>query len=85
MATGTPGVTTCQALSALQAQPGKDLFASDDPDGFAQAVLQLIADRDLQQKIGDAGLRYVRTSHSWAAIASQLVNVYQQALESDSG
>lgn len=85
MATGTPVVTTCQALSALQAQPGKDLFASDDPDGFAQAVLQLIADRDLQQKIGDAGLRYVRTSHSWAAIASQLVNVYQQALESDSG
>src|SRR5215216_1990774 len=55
MATGTPVVTTCQALSALQAQPGKDLFVSDDADGFSEAVLQLIAHRELQQKMGQAG------------------------------
>jgi polysaccharide biosynthesis protein PslH len=85
MATGTPVVTTCQALSALQAQPGKDLFVSDDPDGFSQAVLQLIANRELQQKTGDAGVTYVRTFHSWASIASQLVNIYQQTLDSNSG
>jgi len=81
MATGTPVVTTCQALSALQAQRGQDLFVSDDPDGFSQAVLQLIANRDLQQKTGDAGVKYTRTFHSWASIASQLVNIYQQILD----
>jgi polysaccharide biosynthesis protein PslH len=80
MATGTPVVTTCQALSALQAQPGRDLFVSDDPDGFSQAVLQLLGNRDLQQKTGDAGVTYVRTFHTWASIASQLVNIYQQIL-----
>ena len=85
MATGTPVVTTCQALSALQAQLGKDLFASDDPDGFSQAVLQLIANRDLQQKTGDAAVKYIRTFHSWTSIASQLVNIYQQTLDSSSG
>ena len=85
MATGTPVVTTCRALSALQAQRGKDLFASDDPDGFSQAVLQLIANRDLQHKTGDAGVRYVRTFHSWDSIASQLVNIYQQTLNSRTG
>ena len=84
MATGTPVVTTCQALSALQAQPGKDLFVSDDPDGFSQAVLQLLANRDLQHKTGDAGVTYVRTFHTWASIASQLVNIYQQILDSNS-
>ena len=84
MATGTPVVTTCQALSALQAQPGKDLFASDDPDGFSQAVLQVIANRDLQRKTGDAGLTYIRTFHNWNSIASQLVNIYQQILDSNS-
>jgi glycosyltransferase involved in cell wall biosynthesis len=78
MATGTPVVTTCRALSALQAQPGKDLFVSDDPEGFSQAVLQLLANRDLQHKTGDAGVTYVRTFHTWASIASQLVNIYQQ-------
>jgi len=84
MATGTPIVTTCQALAALQAQPGKDLFVSDDPDGFSQAVLQLLANRDLQHKTGDAGVAYVRTFHTWASIASQLVNIYQQILDSNS-
>src|SRR5919109_2138531 len=85
MATGTPVVTTCKALLALQAQPGRDLFVSDDPDGFSQAILQLIANRDLQQKTGDAGVIYTRTFHSWTSIASKLVNIYQQILDSNSG
>jgi polysaccharide biosynthesis protein PslH len=85
MATGTPVVTTCQALSALQAKPGKELFVSDDPDGFSQAVLQLIADRDLQQTTSESGLKYVRTFHDWSSIASQLVNIYQQTLDCNSG
>ena len=85
MATGTPVVTTCLALSGLQAQPGKDLFVSDDPDGFAQAVLQVLADRELQRKTGEAGVTYTRTFHSWASIGSQLVSIYQQTLDNNSG
>ena len=84
MATSTPVVTTCLALSALQAQPGKDLFVADDPDGFSQAVLQLLANRDLQRKMGDAGVTYVRAFHRWDSIASQLVNIYRQILDSNS-
>jgi polysaccharide biosynthesis protein PslH len=80
MATGTPVVTTCQALSALQAQPGKDLIAYDDPDRFSEAVLQLIGNRQLQRKIGDAAVTYVRTHHNWTSIASQLLNTYQSVL-----
>ena len=80
MATGTPVVTTYRALSALQAQPGKALLAYDDPDRFSEAVLQLIADRSLQRRIGDAGLTYVRTYHNWTSIASQLLNIYQYVL-----
>ena len=84
MATGTPVVTTCQTLSALQAQPGRDLFASDDPDGISQAILQLISNRDLQKETGDAAERYIRTFHNWSLIASQLVSIYQQTLEGSS-
>jgi glycosyltransferase involved in cell wall biosynthesis len=84
MATGTPVVTTCRALSALQAQPGKDLLASDDPDRFSEAVLQLIADRSLQHRIGEAALTYVRTYHNWTSIASQLLNIYQSILNKNS-
>jgi glycosyltransferase involved in cell wall biosynthesis len=83
MATGTPVVTTCEALSALQARPGIDLFVAEDPHSFSQVVLELMANRELQQKTGDAGLAYVRTFHSWASIASQLVNIYQQTLDNN--
>lgn len=78
MATGTPVVTTCRALSALQAQPGENLLAYDDPDRFSEAVLQLIADRSLQHRIGNAAVTYVRTHHNWTSITSQLLNIYQE-------
>jgi len=78
MATGTPVVTTCRALSALQAQPGKDLLAYDDPDRFSEAVLRLIADRSLQQRIGDAAVTHIRTHHNWTSITSQLLTIYQE-------
>jgi len=83
MATGTPVVTTCRALSALQAQPGKDLLAYDDPGRFSEAVLQLIADRSLQSRIGDAAVTYVRTYHNWTSIASQIQNIYQEISSSE--
>jgi hypothetical protein len=33
----------------------------------------------------ESGLKYVRTFHDWSSIASQLVNIYQQTLDSNSG
>jgi glycosyltransferase involved in cell wall biosynthesis len=85
MAMGTPVVTTCQAVAALQARPEEDLLVADGADSFSQAVLQLIANRDLQQKIGEAGVTYSRTFHNWTSITSQLVNIYRQILDSNSG
>ena len=56
MATGTPIVCTPKALRALHAQPGKDLLVSDDADGFARAVLQIMEDQDLQCQLREAGI-----------------------------
>jgi glycosyltransferase involved in cell wall biosynthesis len=80
MATRTPVVTTFKALSALHVQAGKHLLAANDSDEFSQAVLRLIEDRNLQEEIGDSGLSYIRTHHSWTSIAARLVDIYQQTL-----
>ena len=80
MAAGTPVVTTCKALPALQVQPGRDLLVSDDPDEFADAARQVMDDRNLQHQLREAGTSYVRTFHSWTRIASQLENIYRQIL-----
>ena len=84
MATGTPVVTTCGALSALEAQPDEHLLVSDDPAGFSQAVLQLMQDPKLQKKIGEAGQAYVKAHHQWDSIASRLVHIYKQVLQENS-
>jgi glycosyltransferase involved in cell wall biosynthesis len=81
MATATPVVTSPQALSALQAQPGKDLLVANDPTGFAQNILKLLNDQHFQRVVGDSGLSYVRKNHNWKAIASQLAKIYQDTLD----
>jgi glycosyltransferase involved in cell wall biosynthesis len=81
MATGTPVVTTSKASSALQAEAGRDLLVADTADDFAQAVLRLMNDHDLQMRIGGAGAFYVRTHHNWSSIASRLIDTYQELLD----
>jgi glycosyltransferase involved in cell wall biosynthesis len=81
MATNTPVVTTFKTLSALQVQAGKELLAAHDSDEFAQAVVQLIEDRNLQDQIRSAGASYVKRNHNWSTIAAQLVDIYQQTID----
>jgi glycosyltransferase involved in cell wall biosynthesis len=80
MATGTPVVTTSKSLLALQAQPGRDLLVSNSSDEYSQAVLRVIDNRNLQREIGEAGSAYTKSYHNWSAIASHLVEIYQQSI-----
>lgn len=81
MATKTPVVTTLKALAALQVQEGKELLAGQDAEGFSKAVLRLIEDRNLQERVGNAGAAYVAANHNWLSIAAQLVEIYQQTID----
>lgn len=85
MATETPVVSSPQTLSALRVQPGKELLVASDARGFAQNILELFNDRNLQCTIAARGLAYVRTNHDWCSIASQLTNIYQDTLEKNRG
>ncbi|MEW5868443.1 MAG: glycosyltransferase family 4 protein [Chloroflexota bacterium] len=83
LACGTPVVATPQAVSALQdIQPGEDLLTAKDAAGLAQAILRLLKDEELRQRIAANGLAYVRAHHDWNAIAGQLEGIYQQVIQS---
>jgi sugar transferase (PEP-CTERM/EpsH1 system associated) len=81
----TPVVASPQAVSALQAVPGQDLMVADAPEAFAQAVLRLLEDADLRQKVGQAGRCYVESHHYWPAVAARLEQVYEQAIQHSAG
>jgi glycosyltransferase involved in cell wall biosynthesis len=80
MATATPVVTTSRAASAIGAVPGREILVSDTADGFASELLRLMDHDDFRMAIGNAGLKYVQTTHDWANIVSRLVDIYYQTL-----
>jgi glycosyltransferase involved in cell wall biosynthesis len=80
MAMATPVVSTSQATSALQVEPGRDLFVADTPQAIAQAVTSLLADASLRRRVGQAGRRYVEAHHNWDVAAGELEKVYQEII-----
>jgi starch synthase len=52
-----------------------------DPDGFARALAerinQLLADRELAQRLGEAGRRRAVEHFSWSSVAEQTVALYR--------
>ena len=81
MACGTPVITTTQAVSALQAAAGQDLLTADSAKQFADTILRLLDDRDLRQRVGQAGRKYVETYHDWARITARLEQIYQEEIQ----
>jgi sugar transferase (PEP-CTERM/EpsH1 system associated) len=81
MACGAPVISTSQAISALEAQPGQDLLVADQPAEFAETILTLLDDRDQQRKLSAAGRRYVEQHHNWDHIAAQLEEIYLAAID----
>lgn len=84
MACATPVVSTPQAVSALEAMPGRDLLVAQEPLEFAGAVLRLLSDSQRQQEIGLAGRRYVETHHQWGNVATRLEGVYNEVISAKS-
>lgn len=81
MAMATPVVTTAQATTALQVQPGRDLLVAGTPQAIAGAITGLLANKTLCRRIGQAGRRYVETHHNWDKITAALEAIYRQAIE----
>ena len=81
MACGTPVVASRQAISALDVSPGDEILVADDPATFAKRVISLLDHPEQRKEIGMAGRKFVEKNHDWSVIASQLVDVYTQAIE----
>ena len=78
MACATPVVANRQAVSALEAVDGEHLLVAEDAAAFAQHILDLLADKALQRRLGRAGRRYVEQHHDWNRIAERLERIYTE-------
>jgi len=77
MAMGTPVVSTPAGCAGLAAEGGRELLVAEGEEEMADAVLQLLANPALAERLAAAGRRYVETCRSWEAAARRLVAVYE--------
>lgn len=85
MACGTPVVSSRQAVSALQAVPGREVMVADGAGQFAENILNLLDDPEAAARLGSAGRAYVEREHDWSGVAEKLERIYDQVIRARSG
>lgn len=80
MAAGMPVVSTQEGVSGLAAVPEQEYIAGEDADALAAGVIDLLNDPVSSERIGEAGRRYVQTTHGWKALTENLEKVYRDAM-----
>ncbi|HEU5227907.1 MAG TPA: glycosyltransferase, partial [Ktedonobacteraceae bacterium] len=80
MALGTPVVASSHAAAGLLAKADQDLLVVDDPSAFADAVLHLLSNLDLWQRLSQNGLTYIAANHNWTQIVNYLTAIYHDVM-----
>jgi glycosyltransferase involved in cell wall biosynthesis len=65
MALGLPVVSTSLGCEGLAVKDGEHLLIRDDPQAFAEAIDELLGDRDLWQRLRQNGKIAVEERYSW--------------------
>ena len=79
-AMGAPMVSTSIGCEGLDAVDGKNMLIRDDPEGFADAVCQLIDQRALGDRLAIGGRRTAETTYDWDVIGEEMIGHYTSLL-----
>ncbi len=77
LARGVPVVTTTMGVEGIDAVHGEHLLVADEPQAFARAVAQLLADPSLRQQLAYNGRRLIERRYDWQVVLPTLERVYQ--------
>jgi glycosyltransferase involved in cell wall biosynthesis len=72
MALGTPVVSTSRGAEGLEATPGEHFLVADEPEEFADAVVRLVNDDALHNRLRENGRSLVQAQYDWVSIGNQL-------------
>jgi polysaccharide biosynthesis protein PslH len=78
MAAGRPTIATSWGNAGTGAQPGRDLIVVDEPELFADTVIDLLTSRQLWREIATNGRRYVIDNFDWLNNVKSLEKTLQQ-------
>jgi glycosyltransferase involved in cell wall biosynthesis len=77
MALCTPVVSTTKGAEGLNIQHGEDILIADTPEAFAKAVIRLLRDRDLREKLAGNAYRLVADEYNWPVIMPRFLELVE--------
>src|SRR5262245_13076088 len=80
MAMGKAIVSTTLGAEGIEAVPGRDLLAEDEPAAFAHAVNRLLSEPGLAARIGQSARQLAAERYSWRGAARALEGFYRRIL-----
>ena len=78
MSFGLPVVTNSACLVGFGLSPGENVMMGDDPAAFANAVVNLLRDRALYQKVSENGWQFVKKNLSEEVVATKLKQLIER-------
>jgi polysaccharide biosynthesis protein PslH len=81
MAAGLPVVSTSIGVAGLHLENKKHALISDNMDELAQLTSDLLHNRSLAKKIGDAGQKFIREHFDWKSIVALHDGIYKRSLQ----
>lgn len=76
-----PIVSTTIGAEGLKYTPRKDILIADDPEAFAQAVINLLENQKIANEIAHNAYNLATREYSSEVCVKQLVNIYHQLAE----
>ena len=77
---GTPVVTTTLGAEGIDVTDGEDALVADDVQGYAAAVLRLLREPALRQRLRENGHRQAQTAYNWEIRYKEWDRVYSEVL-----
>jgi glycosyltransferase involved in cell wall biosynthesis len=80
LACSLPIVTTTMGVEGIEARDGEQLLIADEPARFAAAVVRLLGDWKLRQRLAANGRRLAEEKYDWQVVLPKLETLYESLL-----
>ena len=76
-------VSTSIGCEGLETADGRNILIRDDAKGFADAVVQILNDAELRNRLGHEGRMTVEKHYAWPIVGRHLSSLYMELIEGE--
>jgi polysaccharide biosynthesis protein PslH len=73
---GLPVVSTTIGAEGIMTRPGENILLADEPEAFAEAVVQILTDQALGRRLSDNGRRWLEAHYDWRTVYPRIDDIY---------